>query len=108
MDSLFGDATTAMGTPSVRSETGSIYGGRATSPVPSFDLRGRAGPELAIPPMDIDPPHVNMIDGKPQIPQARSESQSRGRVGDWLNRMTGRGTSGSRGPAYERLDQRDD
>ncbi|KAI0143245.1 hypothetical protein BJ166DRAFT_597155 [Pestalotiopsis sp. NC0098] len=103
MDSIFGDATTAMGTPSLRSETGSIY--RASSPVPSLDLRGRPGPDSAIPPLDIDPPHVNMVDGKPQI---RSESQSRGRVGDWLNRMTGRGESGSRGPAYERLDQRDD
>ncbi|KAK6086876.1 hypothetical protein SCUP234_02396 [Seiridium cupressi] len=103
MDSLFGDATTAMGTPSLRSETGSIY--RASSPVPSLDLRGRTGPDSAIPPLDIDPPHVNMVDGKPQI---RSESHSRGRVGDWLNRMTGRGSSGSRGPAYERLDQRDE
>ncbi|KAH6656652.1 general substrate transporter [Truncatella angustata] len=72
MDSLFGDATTAMGTPSLRSETGSIY--RATSPVPSLDLRGRAPPESAIPPLDIDPPHVNMLDGKPQIGKARDET----------------------------------
>jgi hypothetical protein len=107
MDSLFGDATTAMGTPSLRSETGSIH--RASSPVPSLDLRGRPGPDN-YPPMDIgsyDPPHVPTIDGKPQL---RSESGSRGRVGEWLNRMVGRdrGSSSSRGPAYERLDQRDE
>ncbi|KAI0882436.1 sugar transporter-domain-containing protein [Annulohypoxylon maeteangense] len=109
MDSLFGDASTAVGTPGVRSETGSLV--RAGSPVPSLDLRGRPlGPDANIPPMDIDPPVLNIIDGKPQL---RSESQSsRGRVGEWLTRMVGqnRGTSSSpaAGARYAPLDQRDD
>lgn len=105
MDSLFGDATTAMGTPTMRSETSSIH--RASSPVPSLDLRGRPGPDN-YPSLDAgsyEPPVVNLING-----QLRSESGSRGRVGEWLNRMVGRdrGSSSSRGPAYERLDQRGD
>ncbi|KAK8094494.1 General substrate transporter [Apiospora hydei] len=45
MGSLFGDNTTAMASPSVRSETGSIY--RVSSPDGSF--RGRAGPTDDIP-----------------------------------------------------------
>lgn len=105
MDSLFGDATTVMGTPSLRSETGSIF--RGASPVPSLDLRGRAlSAESNIPPLDIDPPHVNMVDGKPQI---RSESGSRGRVGEWLGRMVGRDRGSSSSPAsghrYAPVDQ---
>lgn len=107
MDSLFGDASTAMGTPGVRSETGSMV--RAGSPVPSLDLRGRVASDVNIPPLDIDPPSVNMVDGRPQY---RSESRdSRGRVGDWLNRMVGqaRGTSSSPARArYAPLDQRDE
>ncbi|KAI5927953.1 sugar transporter STL1 [Camillea tinctor] len=109
MDSLFGDASTAVGTPGVRSETGSLV--RAGSPVPSLDLRGRAlGAEAGIAPGDIDPPHVNIVDGKPRI---RSESRSsRGRVGEWLNRMVGpnRGSSSSpaTGARYAPLDQREE
>ncbi|KAI1471540.1 sugar transporter-domain-containing protein [Daldinia caldariorum] len=109
MDSLFGDASTAVGTPGVRSETGSLV--RAGSPVPSLDLRGRPlGSDANIPSMDIDPPVVNIVDGKPQL---RSESQSsRGRVGEWLTRMVGQNRGGSSSPAgggrYAPLDQRDD
>lgn len=107
MGSLFGDATTAMGTPTMRSETGSIY--RASSPVPSLDLRGRSGPDPDYPSMDVDPPHVDMVNGKPQI---RSESGSRGRVGEWLGRMVGRERGSSGSPAtraqYEPVDQTDE
>ncbi|KAL7623953.1 Ribulose bisphosphate carboxylase large chain [Parahypoxylon ruwenzoriense] len=109
MDSLFGDASTAAGTPGIRSETGSLV--RAGSPIPSLDLRGRPlGPEFNIPPTDIEPPTVHVVDGKPQF---RSESQnSRGRVGEWLTRMVGQNRGGSSSPAsraiYAPLDQRDD
>ncbi|KAI1632623.1 sugar transporter STL1 [Biscogniauxia mediterranea] len=109
MDSLFGDASTAAGTPGIRSETGSLV--RAGSPVPSLDLRGRTpGPEGSIPPLDVDPPTVNIVDGKPRI---RSESRSsRGRVGEWLNRMVGpnRGSSSSpaTGARYAPLEQREE
>ncbi|KAK8077474.1 hypothetical protein PG996_003644 [Apiospora saccharicola] len=92
MGSLFGDNTTAMASPSVRSETGSIY--RVSSPDGSF--RGRPGPTDDIPPMSIDPPVLNVIDGKPHL---RSESGSRGRVGEWLGRMVGRDRGGSSSPA---------
>ncbi|KAI0972907.1 sugar transporter-domain-containing protein [Xylaria arbuscula] len=111
MDSLFGDASTAIGTPGVRSETGSLV--RAGSPVPSLDLRGRPlASDAAIPPLDIDPPAVNVVDGKPQ-PRLRSESRnSRGRVGEWLSRMVGQTRGSSSSPAdgarYAPLDQRDD
>ncbi|KAI0194670.1 hypothetical protein EV127DRAFT_451388 [Xylaria flabelliformis] len=99
MDSLFGDASTAIGTPGMRSETGSFV--RAGSPVPSLDLRGRPlGSDATIPPLDIDPP-------------IRSESRnSRGRVGEWLTRMVGQTRGSSSSPAsgtrYTALDQRDD
>ncbi|KAK7948274.1 uncharacterized protein PG986_009160 [Apiospora aurea] len=72
MGSLFGDNTTAMASPSVRSESGSIYR------------------------VSIDPPVLNVIDGKPHL---RSESGSRGRVGEWLGRMVGRDRGGSGSPA---------
>ncbi|KAI8955889.1 sugar transporter-domain-containing protein [Xylaria longipes] len=111
MDSLFGDASTAIGTPGVRSETGSLI--RAGSPVPSLDLRGRPlGSDATIPALDIDPPIVNVVDGKP-TPRQRSESRnSRGRVGEWLSRMVGQPRGSSSSPAsaarYTALDQRDD
>ncbi|KAI0433263.1 sugar transporter-domain-containing protein [Xylaria sp. FL1042] len=111
MDSLFGDASTAIGTPGLRSEAGSLV--RAGSPVPSLDLRGRPlASDAAIPSLEIDPPAVNIVDGKPR-PRLRSESRnSRGRVGEWLSRMVGqtRGSSSSPsdGARYAPLDQRDD
>ncbi len=111
MDSLFGDASTAIGTPGIRSETGSLI--RAGSPVPSLDLRGRPlAADAAIPPLDIDPPAVNIVDGK-LTPRLRSESRnSRGRVGEWLSRMVGQTRGSSSSPAdgarYAPLDQQDD
>ncbi|KAK8107727.1 uncharacterized protein PG998_009740 [Apiospora kogelbergensis] len=105
MGSLFGDNTTAMASPSVRSETGSIY--RVSSPDGSF--RGRPGPTDDIPPMSIDPPVLNVIDGKPHL---RSESGSRGRVGEWLGRIVGRDRGGSGSPAgrarYAPLEENED
>lgn len=111
MDSLFGDASTAIGTPGLRSEAGSTI--RAGSPVPSLDLRGRPlGSDANIPPLDIDPPAVNIVDGK-LSPRPRSESRnSRGRVGEWLSRMVGQTRGSSSSPAsgarYEALDQQDE
>ncbi|KXJ96966.1 and other transporter-domain-containing protein [Microdochium bolleyi] len=107
MDSLFGDASTAAGTPQMRAETGSIAAG---SPVPSMDIRGRQI-DNNIPPLDIgsvEPPYVPIVDGRPQY-RSQSRGGSRARVGEWLNRVTGqRGSSGS--PAtrgrYQSVDQR--
>ncbi|PBP23914.1 hexose transporter [Diplocarpon rosae] len=98
MDDLFGDATTAMPTPQTRAESGSLMG--LSSPVPSMDLRrgipGSTTPGLgassAIPGLDIDPPNVNIKDGKPQY--ADDESTNEG-VGGWITRMVKRNGEGS-------------
>jgi hypothetical protein len=119
MDQLFGDATTAMPTPATRAETGSLMG--VNSPVPSMDLRRGiqgAGPAYgnglgatsAIPGLDIDPPHVSIVNGKPQY---ATEEASEG-LGGWISRMVSKtkgdggsvrsGRSGKSGQ-YKPLDQ---
>ena len=94
MDMLFGDATTAMPTPITRAEEGSLMG--VNSPVPSMDLRrgmqgggpgNGLGPASAIPGLDIDPPHVSIVNGKPQY--AEEEGNGEG-VGGWISRMVNR------------------
>ncbi|KAH7370752.1 hypothetical protein BKA65DRAFT_522361 [Rhexocercosporidium sp. MPI-PUGE-AT-0058] len=99
MDVLFGDATTAMPTPQTRAEAGSLMG--VNSPVPSMDLRrgihGSGPPGLgasnAIPGLDIDPPHVNIKNGKPQYADD-NDSTNEG-VGGWISRMVKRNGEGS-------------
>ena len=101
MDALFGDATTAMPTPATRAEAGSLLG--VSSPVPSMDLRGGVvgstprfgnslGPSSAIPGLDIDPPHVSIVNGKPQY--AEDEETGEG-VGGWISRMVKRTKDGA-------------
>lgn len=97
MDAIFGDATTTMPTPTTaRAESGSLLG--VSSPVPSMDLRrgiqgagqnygNGLGPSNAIPGLDIDPPHVNIVHGKPQY-TADPESGEGG--GGWISRMVNR------------------
>lgn len=119
MDQLFGDSTTAMGTPATRAETGSLMG--VNSPVPSMDLRrgiygtpqtgpSALGPSNAIPGLDIDPPHVNIVDGKPQYQPPENEGEG---VGGWISRMVNRDggsiRSGQSGNGkYKPLDQDDE
>lgn len=80
---LFEDATTAMGTPATRAERGSLIG----SPVPSMDLRGRqAGASAAIPGLDINPPAVSIVDGKPVY----SKDETEGGGASWISRMVSR------------------
>jgi hypothetical protein len=123
MDALFGDATTAMPTPATRAETGSLMG--VSSPVPSMDLRRGIygaggggppdlGPSNAIPGLDIDPPHVQIKNGKPQYSESLrddAESVSEG-VGGWISRMVGRGeqseASSVRSGQYKPLENEDD
>lgn len=117
MDALFGDATTAMPTPATQAETGSLMAG---SPVPSMDLRrgiigqmgsGRLGPSNAIPGLDIEPPHVNIQNGKPQYGDDDSTSEG---VGGWISRMVkkNKGDEGSvrsgKSGQYKPLDQDED
>ncbi|KAF7559209.1 hypothetical protein G7046_g4930 [Stylonectria norvegica] len=87
MDSLFGDATTAMGTPSIRAETGSLM--RPGSPVGSS--RGPFGPSSAIPGLSLDPPSMD-DDNKANAPTGSGEDRS---IGNWLSRVVGRNRSDS-------------
>ncbi|KAI9788890.1 MAG: hypothetical protein M1833_002796 [Piccolia ochrophora] len=109
MDELFGDATTAMPTPATQGERGSLMG--VGSPIPSLDIR-RNGPGQAIPGLDIDPPHVNVENGKPQYGNDDVGSHREG-VGGWISRMVknskgdNKGGNGA-GGQYRRLDGRDD
>ncbi|TEA22733.1 MFS glucose transporter mfs1 [Colletotrichum sidae] len=83
MDSLFGDATTVMGTPSVHAETGSLMG--AGSPVGSISYRGRPGnftAQSAIPGLSLDPPDIP--DGKDPDGEASST------ISGWVSRVVGR------------------
>ncbi|KFX94840.1 hypothetical protein O988_06115 [Pseudogymnoascus sp. VKM F-3808] len=112
MNLLFGDATSAMPTPAARAETGSLMG--RGSPVPSMDLRrgvgttsveNGLGSSMAIPGLDIDPPHVDIRDGVPRYSADNGHSEG---VGGWISRMvTGGGSSSKRGAnsKYKPLDQ---
>lgn len=109
MNALFGDATSVMPTPSSRAETGSLV--ERGSPVPSFTL-GEHGADSAIPGLDIDPPDVQVKDGKPIL--SRHNSDNKEGLGGWISNMVqrtrgnGEGDSGSvkSGNAqYKRLGQ---
>ena len=119
MDALFGDATTAMPTPTTRAETGSLMG--VSSPIPSMDIR-RGGPSNtgtpglgasnAIPGLDIDPPAVSIVNGKPQYEAGENDGEG---VGGWISRMVSRakGDSSSsvrsgKSGKYKPLDQNED
>ncbi|QSZ32771.1 hypothetical protein DSL72_002350 [Monilinia vaccinii-corymbosi] len=91
MNMIFGDATTAMPTPATRAESGPLMG--VSSPVPSVDLRrgyggpNNIGPSSAIPGLDIDPPNVSIVNGKPQY---GADEESGEGVGGWISRMVSR------------------
>lgn len=108
MGALFCDSTNAANTPAQLTETGSLLG--ASSPVPSMDLRKgfynggtpRLGPCGSVTDLEIDPPHVNIQNGRPQF---TDENEG---FGGWISRMVGRGEgsirSGKSG-RYNTLDQ---
>ncbi|KAG9232499.1 hypothetical protein BJ875DRAFT_497412 [Amylocarpus encephaloides] len=122
MDALFGDATTAMPTPIARAETGSLLG--ASSPVPSMDLRrgisgigntpriSGLGPSSAIPGLDIDPPHVEIRNGKPQYAASvQEDGENVEGVGGWISRMVTRGKGDGdsvKSGSYKPLEQDDE
>lgn len=109
MDSLFGDASTTMGTPRSIStplpadaESGSLL--PPGSPVPSLDLRasrGQFGPSSAIPGLNIDPPtslhEASSSPARRGGPSGGGEGSSgRGGVSGWLSRVgVFRGSSSS-------------
>ncbi|KID76770.1 General substrate transporter, partial [Metarhizium brunneum ARSEF 3297] len=80
MDSIFGDASTVMGTPSMHADTESLI--RGGSPGPSRDFPGMSLDAAA----DIDD------DRKSQIHTNGGEDRS---IGGWLSRVVARGRSPS-------------
>jgi hypothetical protein len=113
MDTIFGDATTAMATPAAREETGSLMGGN--SPEPPMDFRrgifgpngGGITPSNAIPGLEIDPPPVSIKNGKPQYTVNKENGEG---VGGWISRMVNpKNADGSvNNGKYRPLDQEDD
>ncbi|KAK4980962.1 hypothetical protein LTR28_010924 [Elasticomyces elasticus] len=105
MNSLFGDATTAMPTPQTIAEAESLFSGR--SPVPSFRL-GDHGADSAIPGLDIDPPAVQVKDGKPVLGNSLENGTSEG-VGGWISNLVKRGkggdADGGASGRYKRVEQ---
>lgn len=86
MDSLFGDASTVMGTPSIHgAETGSLM--RPGSP--------SIGPSSAIPGMSLNSPDID-DDRKSQAQSGGGEDRG------WFSRVVNRGRSGSGGSGQGR------
>lgn len=107
MNSLFGDATTIAPTPETLAEAESIFSGHR-SPVPSF----RLGDGEPVPEMDLQPPDVEIQDGKPLLSKDL-ENQSEG-VGGWISSLVKRGkgedgnNNGSGSGKYQRVGQDDE
>lgn len=117
MNSIFGDATTTIGTPASAGTPafGPVDGShvRAGSPVPSLDMRGRPllAEEQPFPGLDVDPPAVNFVNGRPQYESGQAE----GGVAGWLSRVVGRsqsrarsGSVSNRSGRYQPLGNQDD
>lgn len=111
MNSLFGDATTARGTPiagtpSPHAESDALV--TPGSPVPQLDLRGQArfGAASVIPGLNIDPPEE--VHGGRKL-MAILGGRGNG-LGGWLSRVIGRRSSESesRGGQYARLNEGED
>lgn len=96
MDSLFGDASTVMGTPSIHADTESLL--RTGSP----------GPSREVPGMSLDAAAEMDDDNKSQIQTSGGEDRS---IGGWLSRIVARGRSPSTGSGqgrYAPLGQQDE
>lgn len=116
MDSLFGDASTAIATPATMSpppamwpEAGSLI--RTGSPVAPLDLRGRPaalGTGSAIPGLDIEPASANLADGKPQDQRPGEGGGIRGWLSSVVNRGNSPSGSSTGGGSYAPLGQRDE
>jgi hypothetical protein len=98
MAHLFGDATTAMPTPATGQQgpSSGITSGIG-SPMPYLDIRN--GGAATIPGLDIDPPDVQIENGKPNYTGAdrnNSSTEADGEgLGGWISRMKNRMTQGN-------------
>lgn len=111
MNSLFGDATSVMPTPETLAEVESLFSGSQRSPVPSLDIR-RSGitADNAIPGLDIDPPAVEVEDGKPVLHDREAGEKGEG-LGGWISNLVKRNKNGeesSNGGQYKRVGQGED
>ena len=111
MNALFGDATTAMPTPATLAEAESFF---SRSPVPSLDLqRNRPGPgaDSAIPGLDINPPAVDVEDGKPMLSKDKDSASQKEGVGGWISNLVkrtregGDSSEGGSSKGYKRVGQ---
>lgn len=105
MDSLFGDASTARGTPSIHAETGSLMG--PGSPTASIEYRqpgSGIGPTSQIPGLSLNPPEVGSLDGKMQ---GGTDAEASSTISGWVSRVVGRtrGNSNSSGGRYAPINQ---
>lgn len=110
MNSLFGDATTAAPTPATLAEAESLFSGDR-SPVPSFRLGGGDGTnqDANVPDMDIDPPHVDIQNGKAMLGKdsdSQSQRSQKEGMSGWISNMVKRnkGDGGSGSGKYRRLE----
>ncbi|KND94385.1 High-affinity glucose transporter [Tolypocladium ophioglossoides CBS 100239] len=95
MDSIFGDASTVVGTPSIHAETGSLMRGGS----PAGSGRGAMGASSAIPGLSLEPGPDIDDDRKSQIQTSGGEDRS---IGGWLSRVVGRGGDDSAGSGQGR------
>jgi hypothetical protein len=105
MNSLFGDATSAMPTPQTLAEAESLFSGNGS---PSGNIRsGRRTAETAIPDLDIDPPDVISQNGKSST---KPEGEGNEGIGGWISNMVKRNKNGegdSSSGRYRRIGQDD-
>ncbi|GAB7365035.1 hypothetical protein MBLNU230_g5816t1 [Neophaeotheca triangularis] len=115
MNSLFGDATTTAATPATLAEAESLFSGDR-SPVPSFRLGGDGtNQDSNVPDLDIEPPHVDIQNGKAMLGSRDSRSQSdrdsqKEGVSGWISNMVNRnkGDGGSGSGRYRRVNDEED
>jgi len=101
MNSIFGDATTIAPTPETLAEAESLFGDR--SPMGSFRLGSESGEP--VPDMALQPPDVEIQDGKPML-GGKEEGEG---VGGWISKMVkstkGENGGGSGSGKYQRVGQ---
>lgn len=108
MNSIFGDATTVAATPETLAEAESLFSGNR-SPVPSFRLGDDDAGEQ-IPDIDLQPPKVEIRDGKAILPESQGEGVA-GWISNLANAVKGSGDDGNgsgSGSKYRRVGQDDD
>ncbi|KAJ5105145.1 Mitochondrial substrate/solute carrier [Penicillium alfredii] len=113
MNVLFGDASTAMPTPTTEGERGSLMG--AGSPIPSLDIRrqySQSGAENTIPGLDINPQSLShegtTKHGRPNYHPGSARGEG---IGGWISNMVSRHREAGHGGSssqYRRLEQGED